>query len=265
MSEARTSEDTASGDSHAFTFRISPTRTVILLVLCVFAAEVSVMFAIPLLPNYSKAIVAVIDSSFLIFLIFPSFFFLVFRPMKRYMEILCVAKSGLEKSYSALEERNNRQIEELKDTYTMWDGCLNSIPDMVAIIDREHRILKANRVVEKEFPCVSILGMKCHELFHGTTEAPPDDCPIYKTFEFEQPIHREVFLKNMGNRWFDFSYHPVPTSDGRIDRIVHIIRDITERKHYEAELETTTRLYSSLVENVNDMVFFLDQDGNVIY
>jgi PAS domain S-box-containing protein len=72
------------------------------------------------------------------------------------------------------------------------------VPDMIAIIDNDHRIVRVNesmakRLGRKSKECV---GLPCYEVVHGTT-APPDNCPHTRTMKDGREHTEEMHEENL--------------------------------------------------------------------
>ncbi len=80
------------------------------------------------------------------------------------------------------------------------------------------------------------------------------------------PIDEEIQLHlPIGQRIFHSTLIPVCGASGRIQRIVGIFRDITERKHAERILHVREQEFRALVENSPDVIARFDLQGRFIY
>jgi PAS domain S-box-containing protein len=59
-------------------------------------------------------------------------------------------------------------------------------------------------------------------------------------------------------KWWDVIVMPIPSGDGRTERLLAVARDITEVKRAETELRAANRFLDSLIENLPLMVFIKD-------
>lgn len=131
-----------------------------------------------------------------------------------------------------LEERGAALTRELTAAAAEWQGTFDAMDAYVAIIDSDCRVVRANRAMLDAFQGQSVIGANCFRLVHGT-ECRPDTCVSRKTFETGAIMHAEVREPHLGNRWFDVSAFPIRQPDGAVTKIVHILRDINERKTAE--------------------------------
>ena len=117
-----------------------------------------------------------------------------------------------------------------------WKDILNAIPDMISLLDEEHRILwindnMANTLGISRDKCV---GEYCYKLVHNTNE-PPDFCPYSKFLKDKAPHSVEVFIAKL-DREYLVTVSPIRVSGSKILGAIHIARDITEVKRQQKEL-----------------------------
>lgn len=119
-----------------------------------------------------------------------------------------------------------------------WERTFASVPDLIAILDKDNRILRVNhsmavRLGVTEEQCV---GRFCYTLMHGT-ECPPEMCPNRRTLADGREHATELCEPHIGG---DFLVTTTPLHDagGRMIGSVHVARDITATKRAEAEVRT---------------------------
>ncbi|MFN3396094.1 MAG: PAS domain-containing protein [Thermodesulfovibrionales bacterium] len=145
-------------------------------------------------------------------------------------------------------ERTNREIKSAKD---FLETVMDSIMDKIAIINREMKVVKANKaalIKYSENP-EDILNIPCYSVFHkGSERCEVDDCPARKVFEYGktcQVVHAHT------NESGDKSYceiiaSPIFDHDGNVIYMIEVLRDITERVKYDEELKRKNRELSAL-------------------
>lgn len=162
-----------------------------------------------------------------------------------------------------------------------WEQTFDVVPDQLMILDKDHRILRANKAAVDAFGCTKdeVIGKPCFRLFHGTT-APPEFCPCEKLFR-DGLNHDAEFTEERLGASFYVSAFPIREPDGRLKGCVHVARDITERKKDEAlllaqrtlsialsgtsDLDTALRLSLDTALQVSDMdaamIYLVNDDG----
>ncbi len=118
-----------------------------------------------------------------------------------------------------------------------WELTFDAVPDLIMILDREHRILRANKATAERLGVGfhELVGLKCYHAFHGTRE-PPDFCPHGRLLADASEHTAEVHEDRIGGD-FLVSVSPLPDPDGAIIGSVHVARDITKRKQTEEALQ----------------------------
>ncbi len=59
-----------------------------------------------------------------------------------------------------------------------WEHTFDSVPDLIAILDEEYRVVRANRAMAARLGVTpeECVGLTCYRVVHGTDE-PPSFCP----------------------------------------------------------------------------------------
>ncbi|MFA5181640.1 MAG: PAS domain-containing protein [Syntrophales bacterium] len=117
-----------------------------------------------------------------------------------------------------------------------WERTFNTIPDLIAILDKEHRVVRTNQAMADRLGMApdQCIGARCYEVIHGLSQ-PPEFCPHALTCRDGGEHVAEVHDAVLGG---DFLVSTTPLCDER-DRLVgsiHVARNITERKRMEEEL-----------------------------
>jgi len=140
-----------------------------------------------------------------------------------------------------IEDISNRQsvILQAKDA---WNRTFDLLPDMVAIIDREYRIVKMNKAMVKRLGLTSgeLVGKSCHSCIHGT-QIPISFCPHKRLMEDNQEHSIEFYEKHLGN-YFLVTVSPIHNSEGEVVGSLHVTQDITDSKRTELELRNTNEV-----------------------
>lgn len=195
-------------------FHQSATWLLVVLVGAVFVVETLVMILLPTLPAMSGAAVTLVDATLLSVLIFPIFYFLVFRPL-----VLNIAE-------------RRRAEEALREASDFNKLLIDSIPFGMDIVDEEGRILYMSSAMEHAVG-KKALGEKCWSLYK-------DDGQQCTGCLLKQPIRLGVTQSTestnvLGGRVFEI-IHTGMIYQGK-PAILEVFYDITERKHAEELLE----------------------------
>ena len=147
----------------------------------------------------------------------------------------------------SLHDITDRKIAEdaLARASDEWERTFDTVPDMIAIMDDRHRILRSNRAMADRMGSSGdrCIGLNCFACVHGT-DAPIENCPHTLTLRDGKEHVAEVHDERLGG---DFLVSTTPLRDERGNMVgsVHVARDITDlRKSEEAvqrALEETKR------------------------
>ncbi len=145
--------------------------------------------------------------------------------------------------------------EELLRAKKEWEQTFDSVPDLIAILDTQHRVVRTNRAMAKRLGVTpeQCVGLCCCESVHGSLE-PPEFCPHSLTLSDGQEHIAEVHEERLGG---DFLVSTTPFKDDRgvLIGTVHVARDITERKRIEEELrKSRDELESRVRERTAELV-----------
>lgn len=147
-----------------------------------------------------------------------------------------------------LEEKLSRSTRE-------WEEIFDTITDMVTIHDEDFNIIRANKAAQKilGLPFLEINNkVKCFEYYHGTG-CPPEGCPSCQCLVTGKPSTFELFEPHL-NAYIEIRAIPRLDSNNRIIGLVHVVRDISERKKSEEALALHSRELTELNTASNSLM-----------
>ncbi len=138
---------------------------------------------------------------------------------------------------------------DLKSAHAMWEKTFDAIPDMVALFDADHSIIRVNKRMADRLnvPAVELSGKKCFEYVHGTT-CPATDCPHEAMLHDGQEHRQEMFSESLDS-WLNVSVSPI-YSETTLIGAIHIARDVTA--------ERQARLYNEIQ---HEILLILNESG----
>lgn len=197
----------------------------------------------------------------------------------------CFLTPICEQGYVNLYARDvtaHRQAEEsLRQAKEDWERTFNSVPDLVAILDPQHRIVRVNRAMAEwsKLTPEQCEGRCCYEIMHGTC-GPLGSCPHVRTCR-EGCEHSVEIADPRRDVHFLVTTSPQCDAQGRVIRVVHVARDITPLKKTEkavqqlnaelerrvaeqtAEIRRQSAYHRSLIEASIDPLVTVGPDGKI--
>ena len=144
-----------------------------------------------------------------------------------------------------MKNKDNSTEELILQALLDWEDNFNT---MVTVHDKDFNILRANKSAEK------ILGMsfseiekrKCFKNYHGK-DCPPEGCPSCECLKTEKPAIFEMFEPHL-NMFIEIKVIPRFDRNNQFVGLIHVVRDITDRKKAEEELKRHQNHLQDLVK-----------------
>lgn len=159
---------------------------------------------------------------------------------------------------SKLEITTLYESEEFKKTIKLtqkeWELTFNSLPDLITILDNDHRVVKVNKAMADRLnlPAEFLKGKHCFEAVHGTN-CPIDNCP-HSLLLLDGAEHTsEVEEDNLGG-YFLVTATPITDEEGNVKGSVHVARDISKRIEMENELKKALEDKDVLMKEIHHRV-----------
>jgi PAS domain S-box-containing protein len=156
------------------------------------------------------------------------------------------------------EQKKSEQ--ELWQAKQDWERTFDSVPDFIAVLDNNFRIVRANKAMVRQLGVSpeKAVGLYCYQCVHGLY-SPPDFCPHAKTVNDGKEHTAEVHEPRLGG---DFLVSTTPLRDdkGNIVGTVHVARNITERKKAEAVLSNLNRHLRAIGNSNETLMHATDED-----
>ncbi|MHB8769859.1 MAG: sensor histidine kinase [Syntrophales bacterium] len=139
-------------------------------------------------------------------------------------------------AWLALALARLRAAEETERAEDLLERTFQAIPDLIAILDNQHRVLRVNRAMADRLGLAPdrCIGTVCHETIHGMSH-PPGFCPHALTCRDGREHAAEVYEPVLGGN-FLVTTTPLHDDQNLVVGSIHVARDITDRKRMEEEL-----------------------------
>ncbi|MBN1572768.1 MAG: PAS domain S-box protein [Deltaproteobacteria bacterium] len=156
----------------------------------------------------------------------------------------------------------------LKKSEESYRSLVENISSVIFNLDVEGNFTYISPRVKSvlKYDIEDLMGKSFHSFIH------PDDLPLLlenreKVLKGTSASSSLVFraIDKDGNTVFVNSSGRPTIKDGEIVGVTAIINDVTEQKKMDDALKKSEESYRSLVENVNDVIFNIDAEGNFTY
>lgn len=151
-------------------------------------------------------------------------------------------------NYRDITERKHAE-EALRRREQEFRSLAENMPDIVARFDRQLRHLYVSRQIETVVgrPAADFIGRTNREMGFPTELVTSWEVALQRVFETGQPATIEFSFRT-ANGTLDFESRLIPeiASDGSVETVTSIARDITQRKHAAVELERHTAELAAL-------------------
>ncbi|MDI6761992.1 MAG: ATP-binding protein [Thermodesulfobacteriota bacterium] len=141
----------------------------------------------------------------------------------------------LSRAFDEMIGKRKQAEEALGIALENWKNTFNAISDGIWLLDSGGRVIQSNGVYERllGIKTEDVLGKHCYRIAHCTSDF-IEGCPFKRV---RQTNIREDFEFYDGERgiWLQVTVDPIHDNSGAMKGVVHIVRDITERKRAEEE------------------------------
>jgi len=144
----------------------------------------------------------------------------------------------------------NRSEAAAREGERFLSNVFSSIQDGICVLDKDLNILRVNQTMEDWYSHnMPLVGRKCYNAYHGR-QAQCDSCPSVRTIASGKSAHEVVPKagpKGAIIGWLDLYSFPMRDSrTGELSGVIEYVRDITDRRKAEAELDAALERYKEL-------------------
>ena len=152
-------------------------------------------------------------------------------------------------------KKSEREFRRLSQEF---NGLLDAIPDSLMLLDRDLKVLWANRTAGalSGVATEEMVGRNCYTLGYQRT-TPCEPCPVEQCFA--SGVLRDDIVPGPDGRIWDIRTVPLPDEQGNVAKVIELKRDITEQKKLELQY-----LHAQKMESIGTLAGGVAHDFNNI-
>ena len=183
-----------------------------------------------------------------------------YPPLDAWFEVWAYpSETGLSVHFRDVTERKEREAE-----LERYETVVETIDDGVYVLDEEYHFVQVNDAYAEMtgYDRDELLGSHC-SLVVGesvSAEAAAYSEAMAAGDDDHATIEAEIERADGDTLPAESKFTPLPSADGEFRGTVGVVRDVTERKEREVELER----YETVVETIDDGVYVLDGDDRFV-
>jgi signal transduction histidine kinase len=134
-----------------------------------------------------------------------------------------------------------------------WSDIFCSLTDLITIHDLDFNIVHANPAAKRvlRLPSPTAKNTKCYHHYHGK-DCPPEACPSCDCIKTGMPKTVEMLEPHL-NKYIEIRAIPRFGSHKQIKGVIHIVRDITQRKESEENLRKSREKLRNLAAHLHSV------------
>ena len=180
----------------------------------------------------------------------------------------CAGKPAVLGMVTDISEQK-RAEEELNQREQFLSKIFSSIQDGISVVDNQLRIISVNPTLERWYSqSMPLVGKKCFEVYRDSSR-PCEECPTLEALRTGQPASKVVPKRDPHGAiigWLDlYSFPYMDEVTGKVEGVIEYIRDITERKESEDNLQFEHERFQMLAHNAPFGMLMLSEKGDLEY
>lgn len=174
----------------------------------------------------------------------------------------------LELSLEVFQKESVQKRDLLETSRDYLQTVIDNIYDPTLVIDREYRIVFANKMVKEMAGGIDPVkaGLFCYKVSHHNDKpciGRKDPCPLRKILKTRSPVTvTHTHYDSANNKILvEIVASPILDRTGEVAYMIESCRDISERMRMERELYESEMRYRSLFEQSSDAILMLEAEG----
>jgi signal transduction histidine kinase len=155
------------------------------------------------------------------------------------------AKERLSEWNRSLEKAVEERTHELRSWHDFLQSVIDGLSDAILIVNRDHNVLFANQAAKRLGEVAAESLGRCYDQ-NPNDRAACDSCPTVRTFATGEIGHTSYSAVGGDGlqHYYEMWTYPIRNKEGHIDRVIEIVRDVSEQKWLEAQLIQAEKMAS---------------------
>ena len=160
-------------------------------------------------------------------------------------------------------QEKNRVKKVLNATINFTEAVLDSIPDVIGVQDKNHRIIRYNAAGYAFLGQTpeNTIGRKCYELIGRVS--PCNICATADVYKTKKPAQVQKYVTDI-DKWLDVRAYPVLDENNEIVQVVEHLRDISKEKQAEMQLRESHERLIAVLNSIDATIYVADMDTREI-
>ena len=153
-------------------------------------------------------------------------------------------------------EQKHKELSRERERYEQLYGL---VPCLITVQDRQYRLISYNREFERKF--APKRWEHCYRAYKGRLKKCVE-CPVEKTFR-DGRVHTSEesgYVRDGSQAHWLVTTAPIHNPRGKVEAVMEMCLDITERKKLEEDLRRSENKYWAIFNNIPNPVFVLDAE-----
>src|SRR5487761_652388 len=165
--------------------------------------------------------------------------------------------------HASVALENSRLFSRIEQSKRQWVEDFGAITDLIVVHDPANRIVRVNRSLAESLGSrpSELIGMSTLALSSIATDSAGRTCPFCR----EPARAAEESVLSSGAHAFLISTSRIGSGLEEGSRTIHILKDITEQRTYQAQLQRERDFNTNILNHTQSMILVLDTAGLVSY
>ncbi len=142
-------------------------------------------------------------------------------------------------------------------------SSFDAVPEPTIIVGHDGIIRQVNKAAcdMSNIHEDTLIGSSCHDIFHPNV-LEWEECPLCASIQDGKTMDVTEFYFSGSGRWVEISLSPFETA-GVMGGLVQVSRDITDRKHTEADWKKLSATFQGILEHMPTIFIKIERNGRI--